>query len=234
MKKDKEIVKVKFRIFRAIEDPASCLLYLEGHRRVLEDHGFSNLTTNNETWFKHPNVYCILAESDDEAKDVLGGIRLELLNDDYELPMVVALKNIDHRVVEMVDSDARMTTAEMCGLWNSKKVAGKKVSLLLGRAAVAFSTHIGLKQIYIFVAKYTLNYSKRLGFKIITSIGEDGNFRYPNKFFIAHVLKNTDLISLNGANDRDKDRIHWIRENWGVSCVETEEETKIMARYILE
>jgi hypothetical protein len=234
LNKDSKTLKIRFRIFRAIEDLESCLRYLEGHRRVLADHGFTHLTTNNEEWFKNPNVYCILAESDDDRSEALGGIRLELLHSGYDLPLVEALRKIDDGVIEMLEKDPPFTTAEMCGLWNSKKVAGRRVSLLLGRGALAFAAELGIQCIYIFVAKYTLGYAKRLGFKIIRSIGENGNFKYPNEFFIAHVLKNTDLADLSNVNEHDKERIFWIRKNWGVNCIELEEEAALEARYFIE
>lgn len=227
-------LRIRIRLFKAIDDLESSRSYINGHRKVLEDHGFTHLTTNNEVWHTNPNVICLLAELNDGTNEAVGGIRFELLNNSFELPLEEALIKKDPRVKSFTRSYPEYKSAEMCGLWNSKKVAGKKLSLILGRSALSVAPLLGLENVFIFIAKYTMEYSKRLGFQIIRTIGEDGDFKYPTEHFIANVLVNSDLISLHDAAVNDKNIILEIRRNLSMECIEIEDDVKVNVVYALD
>lgn len=228
-----EDLNIRIRVFKAVDDLESSLKYINGHRRVLEDHGFTHLTTNNEVWYTNPNVICLIAEINDAKGEAVGGIRFELLNKNYTLPLEEALNKKDAKVVELIRSYPEYKTTEMCGLWNSKKVAGKKLSLILGRSALAIAPLIGLENVFIFIAKYTMEYAKRLGFQVVRSIGNNGDFLYPTELFIANVLLTKDLYSLNDATEHDKKRIELLRKSLDLLCVEIEDDAKINIEYQL-
>ncbi|MEZ4738192.1 MAG: hypothetical protein R2818_02285 [Flavobacteriales bacterium] len=77
--------QLTFKAFRAISEPELCAEFLRQHRKVLEDFGIPNVTTNNDDWISDPDTYVIVAISDKEG--MVGGIRVEIATDDRECPL---------------------------------------------------------------------------------------------------------------------------------------------------
>ncbi len=65
--------KIYIRAYRAIDEEDCCNNYLEGHVQVLKDHGITNITSNNDSWKKHINTYCVIASL---GPELVGGIRV--------------------------------------------------------------------------------------------------------------------------------------------------------------
>ncbi|HRH39008.1 MAG TPA: hypothetical protein PK760_11710, partial [Flavobacteriales bacterium] len=78
-----------FKAFRATNEPELCAEFLRQHRKVLEDFGITNVTTNDDAWTKDPNTYVIVALADDAS--MVGGIRLEVDKGTRDLPIQSAL-----------------------------------------------------------------------------------------------------------------------------------------------
>ena len=57
------MTSVRFRAFRAIDEPESCERFIIGHRRVLEIYDIKMITSNKALWTSHENTYVILVES---------------------------------------------------------------------------------------------------------------------------------------------------------------------------
>ena len=195
---EKAISEVKIRVFRAIDDEESCKRYLDGHRKVLIEHGFSHFKTNTQDWFYNPHIYVLIAE-DCATQEYVGGVRLEIADDSYELPTQKALKKIDPRIVDYIALHQKDGLAECCGLWNSKSYAGKKISVILVRAATAYCIHLGIKKLIAFLATYTAYISQRMGFLPVHCLGDNGDFKYPNDNFIARVHLIEDIKTLEKA-----------------------------------
>jgi hypothetical protein len=225
--------EVNIRVFRAIDDEESCIRYLEGHRKVLIEHGFSHFKTNTQDWFYNPNIYVLIAE-DCTTHEYVGGVRLEIADDTYELPSQKALKKIDPRIVDYIALHQKDGLAEGCGLWNSKSVAGKKISVLLVRAATAVSTQLKITKLIAFLATYTSYIIYRMGFVAETSLGEEGTFNYPTDQFIAKVYLNDHIFDLKNASDSDKEIMLILRENPIITLDEMETNTPIRVHYNLK
>lgn len=213
--------EIRIRAFKAIDDEASCLAYLEGHRKVLEEHGFTHFKTNTASWFYNPFVYVLVAE-DLQTGEYVGGVRLEIADDSYELPTQLALKKIEPRIVDFIKKHQEDGLAECCGLWNAKSVAGKKISLLLVRASTALAARIHLTKLMAFLATYTEYISRRMGYAPVTCLGKDGDFNYPNEHFIARVHLIDDVNNLQNAATEDKSRINELIKNPDLQVLETE------------
>ncbi len=203
--------KIIFRAFRAIDERESCERFLAGHQKVLTDYGITNITTNNAKWMDNPLIYVIVAESADRS-EICGGIRVHVADGKEPLPLEAAIGKMDNRIYDIIRSYIDTGTGELCGLWNSKKVAGLGISLLLIRAGISIVTQINLDSLFTICADYTMPMVKRVGFEVEDTIGKNGDFVYPNENYIAKVLRKMNAISLDTAEKFDRDRIFDLRD----------------------
>lgn len=204
-------VRYTFRAFRAVDEPETCARFLEGHVQVLSDYGITNITTNNARWMTNPLIYVVVAESPEG--EILGGVRVHIADGKDPLPLEAAIGKIDSRVYGIINQYIETGTGELCGLWNSKKVAGLGLSLLLIRAGISIVTQIKLDSLFTICADYTMPMVRRVGFVVEDSIGDNGDFIYPNDSYIARVLRKMNAISLDTADVYDKDRIFDLRDH---------------------
>ncbi|MDI1356569.1 MAG: hypothetical protein PSX36_16745 [bacterium] len=212
--------KFIFRAFKAVDELETCKRFLEGHVKVLKDYGITNITTNNSVWMTNPSIYVIVAESPD-GKEIYGGIRVHVADGNTPLPLEAAIGKMDQRVYEIIRSYIDSGTGELCGLWNAKLVAGYGLSLLLIRAGISIVTKINLESLFTICADYTMPMVKRVGFTVEDSIGDNGDFIYPNENYIAKVLRKMNAISLDSAEEYDKNRIIDLRDNPEQTYIET-------------
>ncbi|MFZ6051109.1 hypothetical protein [Halocola ammonii] len=220
----------RFRFFRAVDDPVACDRFKEGHRKILVDYGITNVTTNTEDWQNDPDVFVITAET--ECGEMVGGIRLDRTSSALKsLPIQSALNKLDPEIDGLVRSDSARGTAEVCGLWNAKKVFGKGVSPLLARAAVAYAAFIEIDTLYCLVAQYTLDLAKSIGFSVLEEIGNQGTFKYPNDRFVASALRIVDLEELKTAIPSERRRIFSIRRNPSQEFIELSQKKNVAVAY---
>lgn len=168
----------------------------------------------------NPSIYVIVAESPD-GKEIYGGIRVHVADGTTPLPLEAAIGKMDQRVYDIISSYIDSGTGELCGLWNSKVVAGYGLSLLLIRAGISIVTKINLESLFTICADYTMPMVKRVGFTVEDSIGNNGDFIYPNENYIAKVLRKMNAISLDSAEEYDKNRIINLRDNPVQNFLET-------------
>lgn len=188
---------VTFKAFRASAEPESCAEFLREHRRVLEDFGITNVTTNNDSWIHDPDTYVVTARS--SVHGLIGGIRLEVARADRELPIRAALYKLDHRIDTVLDDLLQYGNGEICGLWNAHRYASRGLPIMLAHAAVSLANQIGVDRLVCLVAHYTLRHAIKSGFEIIEEIGEGGTFTYPIPSIKAIAMVIPDTITLRSA-----------------------------------
>jgi hypothetical protein len=115
----------EFIHFKAIENQALCEEFMSGHIRVLKDFGITNVTTNTDSWKMNENIHVIVAKSKSTG-ELVGGIRIQIMSDKEELPIEQALTELDPKVPEVLRRDKAHEVAEVCGLWNSKRVMARE------------------------------------------------------------------------------------------------------------
>ena len=86
--------------FKAVDEPKLCEDYIRGHVKVLTDYGIENITSNNNSWTVNPDVYCLGLISGDN--ELLGGIRIQLANGVYPLPIEDAIGDVEDRIYDLV------------------------------------------------------------------------------------------------------------------------------------
>ena len=226
-------MKIKIRAFKAINEYNTCIKYKEHHIAVLKDYGITNVTSSNDDWIKNPNMYCIIAETV-EDNEMIGGIRVQVSDLENLLPVETAIGKMDSRIYKIVEDYRRDGgVGELCGLWNSKKIAGYGVSVLLVRAGISITNQLNFKTIVGICAGYSLQMFQNVGFVIDSSLGVNGDFPYPNDTYKANVVGILNADTLSTACKYDKTRMGSIRNNPCQTFVEKGPKQEIEINYNL-
>ncbi len=226
-------MELLFKGFKAIDDYEKCIGFLNGHVNVLKDYGITNITTNNHEWMKNPNIYCVVA-IDKENCEIVGGIRIQISEEGTLLPVEAAVGYMDneiYKIVERFRNDGGV--AELCALWNAKRVAGKGISTLLTRASIAACIQLDFKTLMGICAEYTLNMFYRVGFRVNPNLGNNGKFPYPNENYIAQVLGILNAKTLDTSHPYDKERMLSLRSDLTQTYVENEGKCDVKVEYSL-
>ena len=212
---------VRLRAFRAIDDPRSCALFLEGHEHVLTSIGVTKVTSSKDEWMHNPAAFVLIVESLDRTK-VYGGARIHVAGGTQALPIEQATGLMDESVYDLVWKYAQTGTGEICGLWNSREIAGYGIgSIFLTLAAVAIAEQIGLKSLFALCAPYTVKLAESVGYKVDLRIGTNGTFYYPKLDLLATTMILDDLSSLATASMEHRSAIMQLRSAPNQIRVET-------------
>jgi hypothetical protein len=224
--------KLTFKAFKAIDSQEMCKKYLEGHVIVLKDYGITNITSNNNDWMCHPQMYCVVAL--DSENELVGGIRVQVADMITPLPVEKAIGKMDDTIYEVVRNyHENGGVGELCALWISKKVAGLGVSILLTRAGISVTNQLTIKTLVGICAEYTLKMFKRVGFQVDHTLGTNGEFPYPNNTYVARVLGIMNAESLESAAEYDKERMQSLRLHPVQNYLEKETSESTLVEYNL-
>jgi hypothetical protein len=211
---------VRLRAFRAVDDPVSCQLFLEGHEHVLTSIGVTKVTSSKDEWTRNPAAFVLIVESLDKSK-VYGGARIHVSGGTEPLPIEQATGMMDDNVFDLVWQYAQNGTGEGCGLWNSREISGYGIgSIFLTRAAIAIAPQIGIQSLFALCAPYTVKLTESVGYQLETSIGNNGTFYYPKLDLVATTMILKDLDTLSTASEENRNAIMDLRKNQ--TCVRVE------------
>lgn len=228
------MLELIFQGFKATSNKEICNRFKQGHEQVLIDYGITNITTNTFEWMNNPNVYGVVAINK-ATEEVVGGIRIQISDEQTPLPVELAVRKMDPQITEIVKNFRENGgVAELCALWNAKSVAGLGVSALLTRASIAATIQLNFQTLMGICADYTLKMFNRVGFRVNANLGKSGKFNYPNENYIAQVLGIMNAISLDTAHEYDKQRMLSIRKNLEQTYIENEGKTDIQVDYKLK
>ena len=224
-----------FRIwaFRSVDEIELCKEYIKGHIKVLTDYGITNITSNNDLWVNNPNMYCVVL-MDPITNEMLGGIRVQVSDETFPLPVESAIGKMDNKIYSIVKLyRLHGGVGELCGLWNSKKIAGYGTSILLIRSGISITEQLKIKTLIGICAQYSLKMFQNVGFVIDKDLGNRGDFPYPNETYTANVVGILNSETLNTANPLDKSRIFSIRNEPCQTCIENGPKGDININYNL-
>jgi hypothetical protein len=132
----------------------------------------------------------------------------------YPLPIEEATSYLDPKVNDVVAEHAQYGTGELCGLWNSREVAGLGVgSLFPSRASVVIAEQMGLTSMFSLCSPATVRFNEWIGSKVLTTIGKDGTFYYPKLDLIATAVFLKDAVTLVDAHPREREKMLFLRKN---------------------
>lgn len=227
----KDNPQVRLRAFRAIDDPDSCALFVEGHAHVLTSIGVTKVTSSNNEWTKNPAAFVLIVESIDGRK-VYGGARVHVAGGSDLLPIELATGHMDKTVYDLIWNYAQNGTGELCGLWNSREIAGYGIGcIFLIRAAVAIAYQIGLQSLCALCAPYTIKPVESVGMEHETSIGNDGTFYYPKLDLLATTMILRDVATLSKADEEDRIAIFKLRDNLKIVRKEVLRKKEVIINY---
>ncbi|MCC8426835.1 hypothetical protein [Mucilaginibacter sp. UR6-11] len=227
----KENPEVRLRAFRAIDEPQTCALFIEGHTHVLTNIGVTKVSYSKNEWVNNPAAFVIVVESLDGQR-IFGGARVHVSGGTEPLPIEQATCAMDKNIYNLVWKYAQYGTGELCGLWNSREIAGYGVgSIFLIRAAVAIAHQIGLQSLFALCAPYTVKPVAAVGMELEASIGNGGTFYYPKLDLIATTMLLKDVPVLSKAQQEDRDAIIRVRENLNTVRIEELRGKKITIHY---
>ena len=210
---NKEKPVVRLRAFRAVDDHKSCELFIEGHTRVLTSIGITKVTSSKQEWMYNPASFVLIVESID-SEFVYGGARVHVAGGTMPLPIEEATGILDPKIFDIIKHYAQFGTGEICGLWNSREIAGYGIgSIFLTRAAVSVSSQIGLQSLFALCAPYTVSMAELVGYEHEKSVGNAGTFYYPKLDLVATAMVLKDLNVLSKATEEDKNAIFSLRQN---------------------
>ncbi|WP_192346379.1 hypothetical protein [Algoriphagus sp. Y33] len=226
-------MEVRVRVIRVTEDIAATEKYIAGHLKVLESYGVTKVTSADRSWVDNPNTYLILFESMDDFR-VLGGGRVQLRSKGYPLPLEDAISEVDPGIIEYMNQFGELEVAEYCGLWNSREVAGYGIgSIYLVKVGVAIASQFKLKKLLALCSPATVRISKKVGYEVIETLGDNGTFYYPKEGLIATVLAIEDVDNLPTAEESEREFIFQLRNNVVHQKLETGPKGEMMVRFDL-
>jgi hypothetical protein len=207
------IKNLYFKAFRAVDDRAACMKFIEGHTHVLEIYGITQITSAKIDWVINPDVYVIQVMAEENGKALAGG-RIHVANGINPLPIETAVGLMDERIYDLVASNKENGIGEFCGLWNSWEIAGMGIgSIHLGRTFIALAHHLKLGKLLGLCAPATYRNSLRVGFRVLRELGVNGKFYYPAEDLTATGLIIEDLENLPHAVDEERDIIKKLTDN---------------------
>lgn len=217
-----------------MDEPNSCMRFIEGHRKVLEIFGITMITSNKASWTTHKNTFVILVESLADGR-ALGGARLQITDSELALPIEEAVGKVDDKIYAVVKKHAEIgPTGEVCGLWNSREIAGYGIgSAYLTRAVIVLARRLGVKTLFALCAPATVKTAERAGFIIERSLGDNGFFNYPKLDLVATAMVIKDSADLSGATPENLAFIEASEKNPVQNRIERGPKGEILVDYDL-
>jgi hypothetical protein len=203
---------VNIKIFRAIENLSDCEKFYEGHRRILQGIGVKEVSSGKNDWFTDPYVYVIMVESEDRSH-ALGGARIHIANPKTSLPIEEATGFMDPNIYKIIKELSIEGSGEVCGLWNSREVAGLGIGMLfLYLAAIAIAKPLGISTLWALCAPYTLEMAIQFGYRIRKDLGKNGTYYYPKLDLVATAAMMQNVDTLSETDETIKEKILNLRE----------------------
>lgn len=226
---------VRLRAFRAKDDPQGCEKFLVGHKRVMEIYGIEMVTSMDASWVERDDVYLFTVEEVNSER-VLGGGRIHVHGYGLELPIENALGELDSNIFNLLkEYHLHGGVGELCGLWNSREVAGLGFgAVYLSRAGMSLANQINIKNLFSLCASYTVPMGINLGFEVEERLGNKGKFYYPKLDLIATTLIHKDLYGLSKATNTERDAVFRLRDNPKQTSIEVYRQKKIEINYQLK
>lgn len=204
---------IHIRVFRAVEDPETCLKFIAGHRKVLTIYNIENITTNTDDWMYNPAIFVIVVESPDREK-IYGGARVQAANGITPLPLEEATGKMDPKIYDIIKETTRIGTGELSGLWNSKEVAGLGIgSLFPTRVALVVADQVGIGTLFSLCSPTTVRFNQWLGSKVYYDVGNNGTFYYPNIDLLATICYIDDMVNFGEAHPREREKLLHLKHN---------------------
>jgi len=201
--------RITIRAFRAIDEPKLCETYLAEHERVLSDIGVLSAFPADASWTRDPSTIVVVAFH--KELGMVAGVRLQTTGTDHVLPIEHYLYPLDRKIRGSLALLQPHGNAEMCGLWNAHRFAGRGVPFLLISAATAISNQLPLNSLVCLAAEYMVPKCVEIGFRIMEDIGEKGAFQFPVPSIRSYPMVLSDIRVLSAVKSDLRQRMLSLR-----------------------
>jgi GNAT superfamily N-acetyltransferase len=201
--------RIMIRAFRAPDDVERCARFVQEHTRVLEDIGVISVIKPDLSWCSDLDVIVLVAEH--EVLGMVAGIRVHKASVRKVLPMQRCMEELDSSIPQLFASLVPNGTAEIAGLWNAHRFAGRGIPKLLMEAAVSVANRLGVRTLVTFIAEYVAPYAAATGFVLLDSLDNGGIFEYPVAGIRTHAMVLPDVLTMTNAQSFDRYRIVSLR-----------------------
>lgn len=204
---------LSIRVFRAIDDTASCKIFAQEHAKILQEYDITKITSFQSQWFYNPDVYVIIVS---KGSEIIAGERIHLANMDYPLPIEQAILQVFKKTYKhkpLINYPKNAVAGELCALWSKKEMEGYGLSVLLTKIGVATAHLLHISRLFLLCSPHTVEMCRYSGCEIDTTIGNEGTFLYPNPDLIATAVVLKDMRMLGNANSNFKRDIFSFIQN---------------------
>lgn len=220
---------VTIRSFHAVSEPETCQRFFEGHVETLRSYGLEPISSSKNDWFYNPEVYGVIAEIDGK---VVGGVKIHKVGGTQMLPVEESVGYMDERLYDIVRRYAENGAGEACGLWNAREVSGMGISSVMMLAVVSLTDQLDINTLFGLSSDHTLPLFRTLGYRVIRSLGDYGDFVYPTPKYLARVIK-MNARTLSGALPYNREMIFALRANPDQTRIEKSNKGSIRVKYQL-
>lgn len=222
---------IHIRSFHATSDPETCAQYYEGHVNVLKSYGVDPISSAKKEWFYNPAVYGVIAELNGV---VVGGVKIHKVGGTQLLPVEEAVGYMDERLYDLVaDQQAKHGAGEACGLWNAREVSGWGLSNILMLAIVSLTDQLEINTLFGLSSDHTIELFRRLGYRIVKTLGDNGDFVYPTPEYLARVIM-MDAKTLSDALPYNREIIFALRDKPNQIRLESSKKGDLQVKYDLQ
>ncbi|MFD1550946.1 hypothetical protein DNU06_04915 [Putridiphycobacter roseus] len=188
-------MNVEIKTFKATENNELCLEYDFYHKESLSKISYldaDKIKSSGNKWMHDEKIYLITARNK-ETNELLGGTRIHISNSEDVLPVERAVAHLDSNLSHLANYYREEgLTAEISGLWNNQR--GRlsfAITEQLVISAIAISAQLNINTLVSFVGKHTYKVARKMGFTTEETVGNAGDFPYPEEKFPSTVLSMT-------------------------------------------
>jgi len=196
-------------VYHTVSFPELAKRYYQGQKQVLSEFGVSGIASIKNNWWENHLTYMITV-TDQKTGELGAGIRLDVVDDNHPLPIQEAIKHLSPDIVPRVHRYNHVM-AEVCGLWIKKEFSERGLAHQLFTIATSIALKLRINLIVGLSNQYTTQLMQKCGYTIVTSIGENGRFPYPNENYTSTVLE-LDPVKLQTVCEADKQEIVALRK----------------------
>ncbi len=207
----KEFLHLKIRVLHALNHAEIARIYTSGQQNVLKEFGVKGVTSAKRNTWENPNTYLFLAE-DAITGEIGAGMRLDVADMIYTLPLEDALKNIVPDLSKRIHKFDN-TIAEACGWWVKKEFSERRIPKHLLVSAIAVAPKLRINVMLGFPHQITKKITDSLGFESVRNLGDNNaSFYYPNEQYLSTVVE-LDTVTLKTMPEEEKSKVLLLRQN---------------------
>lgn len=178
-------IPITIRAFCAVDEPETCIKFIEGHQKRLNQYGIHQISSLLPDWCSSSGCTVIVAET--ECGEILGGVRIEKHGvHGHRIPLAKAVGSLDDRLELFIQQNG---VAEMCGIWVSDTIQGGEIKHALNTYGLSIYPSLDITMLLGFSAPHMLKYLKSLGWEVETHVGHQGIFEYPSAGIQSSIVK---------------------------------------------